>query len=112
VGFVDNTLYDASSILKFIEYNYNLSSIGTRDAMANNLLNAFDFAKEPGEPLTLGKGYIKNLSQEVENNLILRKNVHTVNLIYLVILPSIVIMWFGIFWITYKRQGKLGLTRY
>jgi hypothetical protein len=45
-GFVDSTLYDTASILKFIEYNYNLPALNSRDSSANNLLNAFDFNKE------------------------------------------------------------------
>ena len=50
-GYVDSTLYDTTSILKFIEYNYNISSIAKRDADANNLLNAFDFTKQPRSPI-------------------------------------------------------------
>ena len=45
-GFVDSTLYDTASILKFIEYNYNLPALNSRDSSANNLLNAFDFNRE------------------------------------------------------------------
>jgi phospholipase C len=58
-GFIDNTLYDASSILRFIEYNYNISAIGKRDGMANNMLNAFNFTMEPREPL-----YLREISRE------------------------------------------------
>lgn len=106
VGFVDNTLYDASSILKFIEYNYNISSIGKRDAMANNLLNAFNFTKEPREPLTLKSGYVKSLNLEINKNIMKSKNVFLVNLIYLVILPSIAIIGFVIFWMGHRRLDK------
>jgi len=45
-GFVDSTLYDTASILKFIEYNYNLPALNSRESSANNLLNAFDFNRE------------------------------------------------------------------
>jgi len=45
-GFVDSTLYDTASILKFIEYNYNLPALNSRDSSAINLLNAFDFNRE------------------------------------------------------------------
>ena len=110
VGFVDNTLYDASSILRFIEYNYNISSIGKRDAMANNMLNAFDFTKEPRDPLTLKSGYVKNLSQEMNKNIIKSKTVPIVNLIYLTILPSIAIIGFAIFWLGYRRLDKSNLV--
>ena len=106
VGFVDNTLYDASSILKFIEYNYNVSSIGKRDAVANNLLNAFNFTMEPRDPLTLKSGYVKNLNQEMNKNMMKNKNVYIVNLIYFTILASIAIIGFVIFWLGYRRHGK------
>jgi phospholipase C len=110
VGFVDNTLYDASSILKFIEYNYNVSSIGKRDAEANNLLNAFNFTMEPRDPLTLKSGYVKNLNQEINKNMIKNKNVYIVNLIYFTILASIAIIGFVIFWLGYRRHGKSNIV--
>lgn len=42
-GFVDTTYYDTTSILKFIETRFKLKPLNTRDAAANNMLNAFDF---------------------------------------------------------------------
>jgi acid phosphatase len=41
--FVDHTTYETVSILKFIETRWNLAPLSSRDAAANNLLNAFDF---------------------------------------------------------------------
>ena len=111
VGFVDNTLYDASSILKFIEYNYNVSSIGKRDAEANNLLNAFNLTMEPRDPLTLKSGYVKNLNQEMNKNMMKNKNVYIVNLIYFTILASIAIIGFVIFWLGYRIHGKSNIVR-
>ena len=46
-GFVDHTRYDTTSILKFIETRWNLAPLGTRDAAANDLTNAFDFSQIP-----------------------------------------------------------------
>lgn len=46
-GFVDHTRYDTTSILKFIETRWNLAPLGTRDAAATNLTNAFDFSQAP-----------------------------------------------------------------
>src|SRR5579884_2519812 len=46
-GFVDHTVYDTTSILRFIEWRWNLPPLGPRDAQANNLLAAFDFT-QPG----------------------------------------------------------------
>jgi phospholipase C len=42
-GVVDHTIYDTTSVLKFIETRWGVPPLGTRDAAANNLLNAFDF---------------------------------------------------------------------
>ncbi len=42
-NFIDHTLYDHTSILKFIEWRYGLEPLTERDAAANNLLAAFDF---------------------------------------------------------------------
>ncbi|WP_054772587.1 alkaline phosphatase family protein, partial [Methylogaea oryzae] len=42
-GHVDHTLYDATSILKFIETRFGLQPLGPRDEKAGDLLNAFDF---------------------------------------------------------------------
>ena len=46
--FVDHTVYDATSVLKFIEWRYGLQSLAARDAGANNLLAAFDFGDSAG----------------------------------------------------------------
>jgi len=46
-GFVDKTVYDTTSILKFIEWRWDLPPLAERDAKANNLLNAFDFSQKP-----------------------------------------------------------------
>lgn len=42
-GHVDHTVYDTTSILKFIETRFELEPLGERDAQANDLLNAFNF---------------------------------------------------------------------
>ena len=49
-NFVDNTLTDQSSILKFVEYNWHLPSIGgsSFDALAGSILNMFDFSHHEG----------------------------------------------------------------
>jgi phospholipase C len=46
-GFVDHTQYDTTSILKLIETRWGLQALGTRDAAANDLTNAFDFSASP-----------------------------------------------------------------
>lgn len=44
-GFVDSTIYDASSILALVEHRFHLAPLGTRDAAAADLRNAFDFSQ-------------------------------------------------------------------
>jgi phospholipase C len=45
-GYVDHTMYNTTSILKFIEWRYGLKPLAERDAEANNLLAAFDFDQQ------------------------------------------------------------------
>ena len=49
-GHVDSTQLDFTSILKFIEQNYGLAPLTTRDAKANSLIDAFDFSLAPRRP--------------------------------------------------------------
>jgi len=44
-NFVDNTLIDQSSVVKFIEYNWNLTDMGNgaADDAAGSILSMFDF---------------------------------------------------------------------
>jgi acid phosphatase len=43
-GFIDHATYDTTSILKLIEERFGLQPLGDRDARADGLSNAFDFA--------------------------------------------------------------------
>jgi phospholipase C len=47
-NFVDHTISDQSSIIRFIEDNWNLGRIGNGsfDDLAGSLLNMFDFSKQ------------------------------------------------------------------
>jgi phospholipase C len=63
-GYVDNTLYDVTSILKFIDYNFGLQPLSTGDANANNMLNAFDFGQPPREPLELNLSTVQSAISE------------------------------------------------
>jgi phospholipase C len=49
-GHVDSTRLDTTSILRFIEDNWELEPLGPRDARANSLAGAFDFSKAPRAP--------------------------------------------------------------
>jgi phospholipase C len=49
-GYVDSTVLDHTSILKFIEDNWGIAPLDERDANANNILGAFDFNQVAREP--------------------------------------------------------------
>ena len=49
-GYIDNTMLDFTSMLKFIEQNWNIAPLADRDARANNFLEAFDFNQQPRQP--------------------------------------------------------------
>ena len=57
-GFIDHTQSEHSSIPKFIEALFSLSSLTQRDAVANDLTEAFDFSQSPRAPLVLPGPYI------------------------------------------------------
>ena len=61
-GFVDHTLYDHTSILKFIETRWELAPLSERDATANDLSNAFDFSAAPSTPTLPATGQTTNQS--------------------------------------------------
>jgi phospholipase C len=52
-GHVDSTTLDFTSPLKFIQHNWNLPPLASRDARANNFLSAFDFSNPPRRPVLL-----------------------------------------------------------
>ena len=47
MGHIDHTLLDHTSILKFVEENWHIAPLATRDAKANNITSAFDFSMTP-----------------------------------------------------------------
>jgi phospholipase C len=49
-GYVDHTQYQFESMLKFIEWRFNIPPLTDRDRNANNILNAFDFNQKPTPP--------------------------------------------------------------
>ena len=46
-GYISHTQYEDGSILKFIENNWNLGSLGTSDVRANSIIDSFDFTQAP-----------------------------------------------------------------
>ena len=49
-GHIESSELDFTSILRFIEDNYNLKPLTARDASANSIAPAFDFSEPPREP--------------------------------------------------------------
>ena len=46
-AYIDHTQLDFTSVLKFIENNWSIAPLATRDASANDITSAFDFAQRP-----------------------------------------------------------------
>jgi len=57
-GYIDHTVLDFTSMLKFIEQNWNIAPLAGRDTNANNFLSAFDFNQSPRLPNFLPLGRI------------------------------------------------------
>jgi phospholipase C len=52
-GYVSHTVYDHTSLLKFVETRYHLEPLASRDAQANAMLDSFDFSAPPRPPFFL-----------------------------------------------------------
>ncbi len=48
-GYIDHTTLDFTSILRFIEDNWNLRPLASRDARAKSIASGFDFGQAPSE---------------------------------------------------------------
>jgi phospholipase C len=66
-GRIDSTTYDFSSILRFIEENWNIEPLTARDATANSLGGALNFAATPREPRFPGPVYPDKPDIEARN---------------------------------------------
>jgi phospholipase C len=111
-GYVDSTLYDVTSILKFIEYNYGLPPLSARDANANNLLNAFNFSQTAREPPAFHSASSQYTIQENEKTLErIEDSIKRVNLIYLVVLSTLPLAGIIIFRLSQIRQSKLSVSK-
>lgn len=47
-GYVSHVRHEYGSLLKFVEYNWNLPSLGTTDARSDDLTDMFDFSRQNG----------------------------------------------------------------
>lgn len=105
-GYVDSTIYDSTSILKFIEYNYDLSPLSTRDAYANNLLNAFDFNQAPRKASIYNASTLGHIDDGSERK-IQSQNVIRVYYLYLIILGSMTLAGLVFWHWGYRGKAKL-----
>ncbi len=53
-GYVSSTPYEFGSILKFIENNWNLGTLGTSDKRAASIGDVFDYSQQPRKFKTIG----------------------------------------------------------
>lgn len=110
-GYVDGTLYDVTSILKFIESNYGLPALSARDEKANNMLNAFNFTQAPRKPPELISNEIQNVTQA--NGAAIHKygdSIYLVNLVYIVVLCLIPVIGIVI-WMLPRWRGKINVIQ-
>jgi phospholipase C len=49
-GYIDHSRYQFESVLKFIEWRFNIPALTDRDLHAINLLNAFNFNQNADSP--------------------------------------------------------------
>lgn len=96
-GFIDSTIYDGTSILKFIEYNYNLTHLTDRDKFVNNLLNSFNFSHANTPIILKGIG---------DTKLIASKTIWGVSYVYIGFIVVAVIIGFIIHKLTRKNHVK------
>jgi phospholipase C len=59
-GYISHTQYEDGSILKFIENNWNLGSLGTSDVRANSIIDSFDFTQPPRTFIPIAASYSKS----------------------------------------------------
>ena len=63
-GYISHTQYEPGSVLKFIEQNWGLGSLGTSDVRANSIVDSLDFTQAPrpfiAVPSSLSKKFFEN----------------------------------------------------
>lgn len=59
-GYISHTQYEDGSLLKFIEQNWALKSLGTSDVRANSIADSFDFSQAPRQFVPIQTNYGKS----------------------------------------------------
>jgi len=62
---VIHTQYEFASVLRFAEETFGLPNLTSRDAQANDMMDAFDFSQNPLNPLTLQLRICKQSKQHI-----------------------------------------------
>lgn len=107
-GYIDNTFYDSTSILKFIESVFELPSLTKNDAIANNMSNAFDFNSPHKDPFIPPMVYTQNINESDADVTLsqYKSNNNTIQLIYAILLALLVLLGIVLFW--YGKRLKKG----
>jgi phospholipase C len=93
-GIVDSTFYDTLSIVKFIEYNFNLKMVDSKYSLSNNILGAFDFDKPPRSSNESVANLLENYQTTITNKKpIIKENIFFTFNIYLIVLVSIILFY-------------------
>ena len=66
-GYISHTLYSFASVLKFIEVNWSLPSLGARDATSNDMTDLFDFAAPQRPALLLQQRTCPGVTPAIQN---------------------------------------------
>ena len=103
-GFIDSTVLDFTSILKFIGMNWGIPPLAERDANANDLTSAFDFSQPPRQAEFIGSERITQTASEDKNP------TSIIYLTYCVILLAFILA--GVFTgvTRYKKTKKISET--
>ena len=65
-GYVGHTQYEFASMLKLAEDNFNLTSLGTRDVNASDMMNSFNFTESPLSPLIEAGNFVAEQNNYVK----------------------------------------------
>ena len=95
-GFIDNSTYDMSSVLKFIVSSLGIKANSEMINKSSNILEAFDFTKPPRAPI-----YLEEITRE--RILLTSNNTGGINAVYAITL--LVPIFVTIYW--YYNKGRI-----
>lgn len=99
-GYIDSMVLDYTSILRFIEDNWDLEPLSVRDTKANSIISAFDFEQEPRPAHIIpSQRYVGDSDSD--------PNTFIISLVYA---ASLVLAVGIIFWATYRQPRRRSHT--